>query len=65
MTNNSLTEIAAVLNRSRNVAIVCHVRPDGDALGSALALGCGPYAGKIAHFSRYGFYLSELARALQ
>lgn len=40
MTNNSLTEIAAVLNRSRNVAIVCHVRPDGDALGSALALGC-------------------------
>lgn len=39
MTNNSLTEIAAVLNRSRNVAIVCHVRPDGDALGSALALG--------------------------
>ena len=40
MTNNSLTEIAAVLNRSSNVAVVCHFRPDGDALGSALALGC-------------------------
>lgn len=40
MTNNSLTEIAAVLNRSKNVAVVCHFRPDGDALGSALALGC-------------------------
>lgn len=40
MTNNSLTEIASILKRSRNVAIACHVRPDGDALGSALALGC-------------------------
>lgn len=39
MTNNSLAEIASVLKRGKTVAIACHVRPDGDALGSALALG--------------------------
>lgn len=38
MTNNSLAEIAAVLNNAKTVAIACHVRPDGDALGSGLAL---------------------------
>lgn len=38
MTNNSLAEVAAVLKQSKKVAVVCHVRPDGDALGSGLAL---------------------------
>lgn len=38
MTNNSLVEVAALLKKSRSVAVACHVRPDGDALGSAFAL---------------------------
>lgn len=31
-------QIAAVLRKSRNALIACHVAPDGDCLGSALAL---------------------------
>jgi phosphoesterase RecJ-like protein len=38
MKNNSLTEVVKQLQAARNIAIVCHVRPDGDALGSGLAL---------------------------
>lgn len=35
---NSLEEIAQQLKKSKKVAVFCHVRPDGDALGSGLAL---------------------------
>lgn len=38
MTNNSVAEIAAQIKKSRSVAVFCHARPDGDALGSGLAL---------------------------
>ncbi len=38
MTNNSPAEIAALLKNSKTVAVCCHVRPDGDAIGSGLAL---------------------------
>lgn len=38
MTNSTLGEIAKVLHKSRKVIITCHARPDGDALGSGLAL---------------------------
>ena len=38
MTNNSLSEVAAILKRAKSVAVLCHVRPDGDALGSGFAL---------------------------
>ena len=38
MNNASLAEVAAVLKNANRVAIACHVRPDGDALGSGLAL---------------------------
>lgn len=38
MTNSSLEEIAKILNKCKRAAITCHVRPDGDALGSGLAL---------------------------
>ncbi len=34
----SITELANKIAKETNVAIFCHVRPDGDALGSALAL---------------------------
>ena len=36
--NNTLDEIIAKLNGAKTVAIFCHGRPDGDALGSGLAL---------------------------
>ncbi len=38
MNNASLAEISAVLQNANKVVIACHVRPDGDALGSGLAL---------------------------
>lgn len=38
MTNNSLTEIIEILKASGTVAVFCHARPDGDALGAGLAL---------------------------
>jgi len=38
MNNSSVAEIAAILKKANTVAIACHVRPDGDALGSGLAL---------------------------
>ena len=34
----SITELANRIVKEKNVALFCHVRPDGDALGSALAL---------------------------
>lgn len=36
--NNSLDEIIEKLNGAERIAIFCHSRPDGDALGSGLAL---------------------------
>lgn len=36
--NNTLEEIISKLNGAKTVAIFCHTRPDGDALGSGLAL---------------------------
>ena len=36
--NSSVAEIAAILKNANTVAVACHVRPDGDALGSGLAL---------------------------
>ena len=38
MTSNSIAEIAAQLKKAQSVAVFCHARPDGDALGSGLAL---------------------------
>ena len=48
--NNTLSEIADKLNNSERVAVFCHARPDGDALGSGLAL-CAALkrAGKTAY----------------
>ncbi|HEV3409943.1 MAG TPA: bifunctional oligoribonuclease/PAP phosphatase NrnA, partial [Chthoniobacterales bacterium] len=39
MTNTSFAEIAAALRGATRIAVLSHVRPDGDALGSQLALG--------------------------
>lgn len=36
--NNTLSEIVEQLNKANSVAIFCHARPDGDALGAGLAL---------------------------
>lgn len=38
MKNNTLSEVAALLKEANVIAIACHVRPDGDALGSGFAL---------------------------
>ncbi len=47
--NNSIEEVVNLLKNSKKVAIFCHARPDGDALGGLLALtlalrGAGKYA---------------------
>lgn len=36
--NNSLTEIFEKMKKAKTVAVFCHVRPDGDAIGSGLAI---------------------------
>ncbi len=36
--NAKIEEIAKKLNKANNIAVFCHVRPDGDALGGGLAL---------------------------
>ncbi len=37
----SINELALKLKNEKSALLVCHVRPDGDSLGSALALSCG------------------------
>ncbi|HEX8280311.1 MAG TPA: hypothetical protein VF551_02950, partial [Chthoniobacterales bacterium] len=37
--NASFAEIAAALRQANNIAVLSHLRPDGDAFGSQLALG--------------------------
>lgn len=39
MSEASFSDIACVLREHRRIAVMSHVRPDGDALGSQLALG--------------------------
>lgn len=39
MTNTSFAQIADALRGAQRIALLSHVRPDGDALGSQLALG--------------------------
>lgn len=36
--NNSVEEVLTLLKNTKNAAVFCHARPDGDALGGALAL---------------------------
>ena len=39
--NNVLTEIRKIIENATNIALFCHIRPDGDAIGSMLGLaGC-------------------------
>lgn len=38
MTDNIVAEVAKRLNRADDIALYCHTNPDGDALGSMLAL---------------------------
>ncbi len=35
--NNSFAEIYAALSAAKRIAVACHVRPDGDAIGSIIA----------------------------
>lgn len=47
--NSTLEEIAARVKRARSAVILTHMRPDGDAIGSALALSCALDALGIEH----------------
>lgn len=38
ITNSSITEICEQLNSANKIAVFCHTRPDGDALGAGVAL---------------------------
>ena len=38
ITNNSIAAVCKQLELAKNVAVFCHIRPDGDALGAVLAL---------------------------
>lgn len=38
MKNNTLSEIAAIIKGANTIVVACHVRPDGDALGSGFGL---------------------------
>ncbi len=50
MNNATAAEIAKQLNKCRTFAVICHVRPDGDALGSGLAMYLAlKNAGKTAY----------------
>ncbi|MDE7379613.1 MAG: DHH family phosphoesterase, partial [Clostridia bacterium] len=50
MKNNTLAEVAAALKKAKTVAVACHIRPDGDAIGSGLALCTAlKNAGKTAY----------------
>ena len=67
-TNSSIAEICRQLKEANKVAVFCHTRPDGDALGSGMALTCAlNNAGKNATMfcddavpEKYGF-LKKLA----
>jgi phosphoesterase RecJ-like protein len=39
MDNSTLTDIRKEIERAKSVAVVSHIRPDGDAVGSILSLG--------------------------
>src|SRR5450432_4096183 len=39
LTNSTFAEIAEVLRKHESFVVLSHVRPDGDALGSQIAMG--------------------------
>ena len=58
--NSSIEEIAARIRRAKSVVILTHMRPDGDAIGSALALSCALERLGIAHHVCCLLYTSRL-----
>ena len=71
MTENSAAAVAAQITKAEKAAIFCHVRPDGDALGSGLALLLAlRAAGKTAYFvceelpPEKFYFLSEMKHTL-
>lgn len=51
MSNSTFSEIAAVIREHQSFIIMSHVRPDGDAIGSQLALGHAlEEMGKTVHY---------------
>ena len=69
-TENSVAAVAARIKKAQKAAIFCHARPDGDALGSGLALCLAMRAaGKTADFvcedapPEKFFFIPEMAEA--
>lgn len=49
--NSTLEEVCAKLNKAQNIAVFCHARPDGDAIGAGLAISAAlNNCGKRAFF---------------
>lgn len=48
--NSTFEEIAKRIANAKSVAILTHMRPDGDAIGSALALSCALTRLNIPHY---------------
>ncbi len=49
MTNSSISEALKQLDNAKKIAVFCHAKPDGDTLGSGLALAAAlNNAGKVA-----------------
>lgn len=73
-TNNNVYEICEQLKEAKRIAVFCHTRPDGDALGAGMALTCAlNNAGKFARMhcddsvpEKYGFIdkMSEVTSKL-
>jgi len=48
--NDSFSQIASVLQNAKRIGVACHVRPDGDAIGSIVGFGLSMMlAGKEVH----------------
>ena len=40
MTDNNIAQICGQLKKADKIAVLCHARPDGDAIGAGSALTC-------------------------
>ena len=60
MSEGTLAEAAEVIGRAKSLALACHVGPDGDALGSMIALGLAARAAGKDVVASYGSPFGDL-----
>ena len=57
-------QISEAIRRSQSIGITSHIRPDGDAIGSALALGLALMnAGKTVEMALHNRSTKKIGRA--